>query len=44
VVRDSLGVIGVAFIRARDGRQGGGEGQLNGRCNGGDVNGNFKRL
>jgi hypothetical protein len=34
-VRDSSGVIGVAFIGARDGRQGGGEGWLNGRSNGG---------
>jgi hypothetical protein len=34
-VRDSSGVIRVAFIRAGDGRQGGGEGRLNGRSNGG---------
>jgi hypothetical protein len=43
-VRDSLGVIGVAFIGAGDGRQGGGEGRLNGQSNGSGVNGNFKRL
>jgi hypothetical protein len=43
-VQDSLGVIGVAFIGAEDGRQGGGEGRLNGRSNGGGVNGNFKCL
>jgi hypothetical protein len=43
-VRDSSGVVGVAFIGAGDGRQGGGEGRLNGRSNGGGVNGNFKRL
>jgi hypothetical protein len=43
-VRDSPGVIGVVFIGAGDGRQGGGEGRLNGRSNGGDVNGNFKCL
>jgi hypothetical protein len=34
-VRDSSGVVGVAFIGAGDGRQGGGEGRLNGRSNGG---------
>jgi hypothetical protein len=34
-VRDSPGLIAVAFIGARDGRQGGGEGRLNGRSNGG---------
>jgi hypothetical protein len=33
-VRDSSGVIGVAFIGAGDGRQGSGEGRLNGRSNG----------
>jgi hypothetical protein len=43
-VWDSPGVIGVAFIGARDGRQGVGEGRLNGQSNGGSVNGNFKRL
>jgi hypothetical protein len=43
-VWDSSGVIGVAFIWAGDRRQGGGEGRLNGRINGGGVNGNFKRL
>jgi hypothetical protein len=43
-VQDSLGVIGVAFIGAEDGRQGSGEGRLNGRSNGGGVNGNFKCL
>jgi hypothetical protein len=43
-VRDSSGVVGVAFIGAGDRRQGGGEGRLNGRSNGGGVNGNFKRL
>jgi hypothetical protein len=32
---DSSGVVGVAFIGARDGRQGSGEGRLNGRSNGG---------
>jgi hypothetical protein len=35
-VRDSLGVIGVAFIGVGDRRQGGGEGWLKGRSNGGD--------
>jgi hypothetical protein len=34
----------MAFIGAGDGRQGGGEGRLNGRSNGGGVNGNFKCL
>jgi hypothetical protein len=43
-VRDSSGVVRVAFIGTGDGRQGGGEGQLNGRSNGGGVNGNFKCL
>jgi hypothetical protein len=43
-VRDSSGVIGVAFIGAGDGRQGGGECRLNGRSNGGGVNFNFKHL
>jgi hypothetical protein len=43
-VLDSSGVVGVAFIGAGDGRQGGGEGWLNGQSNGGGVNGNFKRL
>jgi hypothetical protein len=43
-VRDSPGVVGVVFIGAGDGRQGGGEGRLNGRSNSGDVNGNFKCL
>jgi hypothetical protein len=43
-VWDSLGLIGVAFIGARDGRQGGGEGRLNFQSNGGGVNGNFKCL
>jgi hypothetical protein len=43
-VQDSLGVIWVAFIGAEDGRQGGGEGRLNDRSNGGGVNGNFKCL
>jgi hypothetical protein len=43
-VRDFSGVIGVAFIGAGDGRQGGGEGRLNGRSNGGGVNFNFKHL
>jgi hypothetical protein len=33
-VRDSSGVVGVAFIGAGDRRQGGGEGRLNGRSNG----------
>jgi hypothetical protein len=43
-VRDSLRVIGVGFIGARDGHQGSGEGRLNGRSNGSGVNGNFKCL
>jgi hypothetical protein len=34
-VRDSSGVIGVAFIGVGDGRQGCGEGRLKGRSNGG---------
>jgi hypothetical protein len=34
-VWDSSRVIGVAFIGAGDGRQGGGEGRLNGQSNGG---------
>jgi hypothetical protein len=34
-VRDSSGVVGVAFIGLRDGCQGGGEGRLNGWSNGG---------
>jgi hypothetical protein len=33
-VWDSSGVVGVAFIGAGDGCQGGGEGRLNGRSNG----------
>jgi hypothetical protein len=33
-VRDSSGVVGGAFIGAGDGRQGSGEGRLNGRSNG----------
>jgi hypothetical protein len=40
-VRDSSGVVGVAFIGAGDGCQGGGEGRLNGRSNGSGVNGNL---
>jgi hypothetical protein len=43
-VRDSLGVIGVAFIGVGDRRQGSGEERLNGQSNGGGVNGNFKCL
>jgi hypothetical protein len=43
-VRDSPGLVGVAFIGARDGQQGSGEGRLNGRSNGGSVNDNFKCL
>jgi hypothetical protein len=38
------GSSGWAFIGAGDGRQGGGEGRLNGRSNGNGVNGNFKCL
>jgi hypothetical protein len=34
-VRDSSGVVGVAFIGVRDGRQGGGEGRLKDQSNGG---------
>jgi hypothetical protein len=43
-MRDSLGLVSVAFIGVGDGRQGGGEGRLNGLSNGGGVNGNFKCL
>jgi hypothetical protein len=43
-VRDSPGLVGVAFIGAGDGCQGGGEEGLNSRSNGGGVNGNFKCL